>query len=213
MPANDIDVAAAYADGDRTRHHGRPWVVVNMIASIDGATALDGVSGGLGGAGDRAVFSALRALADVVLVGASTVRAEQYRPPRKDGQRIAVVTARGELDWSWPLFTSGAGLVIAPEDGPPVPVESVRSGIGSVDLAGALAQLPGDVVLAEGGPTLNGLLAAAGCVDELCVTVAPHLVGGPSPRLAHGDAGAHRSLELVHVLEEDGFLFTRYRVT
>ena len=66
---------------------GRPWVLVNMVASIDGATAVDGRSGGLGGPGDKAVFHALRAVADVILVGAGTVRAEHYGPaaPRRRG--------------------------------------------------------------------------------------------------------------------------------
>ena len=61
---------------------GRPGVRLNMIASVDGATAVDGVSGGLGGPADRRVFGVLRSLADVVLVAAGTVRAEGYGPPR-----------------------------------------------------------------------------------------------------------------------------------
>src|SRR4051812_2248584 len=59
---------------------GRPAVRLNMIASADGATAVDGLSGGLGGPPDRKVFAALRSLADVVLVAAGTVRAERYGP-------------------------------------------------------------------------------------------------------------------------------------
>jgi riboflavin biosynthesis pyrimidine reductase len=74
-----------------------------------------------------------------------------------------------------------------------------------------VAQLPGDIVLAEGGPSLNGQLVAAGLVDELCVTIAPQLVSGSAERIAHGPAAVPAgSLELAHVLEDDGFLFCRY---
>ncbi len=127
----DLDpsqLAAAYADARRARHGGRPWVMVNMIASADGATTVEGLSGGLGGPGDRAVFSVLRALADVVLVGASTVRAEHYGPPRKAGQKVAVVSRSAQLDWTVDLFTSGAGIAVLPEDGDAVPVPTIRGG-------------------------------------------------------------------------------------
>ena len=184
--------------------------MVNMIASADGATTVDGRSGGLGGAGDRAVFAVLRRLADVVLVGAGTVRAEGYGPPKKPGQKVAVVSRSGRLDWTSELFTSGAGLAVLPEDGPAVPVPSVRAGHGAVDLASALGQLEGAVVLAEGGPSLNGQLAAAGLIDELCLTIAPRLVGGEAKRIVVGAPAGEPMLELAQLLEEDGFLFCRY---
>ncbi|HWC69097.1 MAG TPA: dihydrofolate reductase family protein [Acidimicrobiales bacterium] len=205
----DLDLAQAYADGRRQRHDGRPWVVVNMISSLDGASALDGRSGSLGNAGDRAVFAVMRSLADVILVGAETVRAEHYGPPRAAGQHVAVVSRRGDLDLSSALFTSGAGFLVLPEDGPDVPVHSVRAGNGTVDLSTALPLLEGDVVLAEGGPSLNGALLAADLVDELCVTFAPVLAGGGSSRIVRGPEHATR-LELAHVLEEDGYLYCRY---
>jgi riboflavin biosynthesis pyrimidine reductase len=207
--AAEVDVAAAYADPRRRRHDGRPWLLVNMIASVDGASALEGRSGGLGGPGDRAVFAVLRAIADAILVGASTARTEGYGPPKKPGQRIAVVTRSGQLDWTSALFTSGAGLAVVPEDVEPPPVPAIRAGRASVDLRAALGQLEADVVLAEGGPSLNGQLLAAHLVDELCLTVAPILAGGDARRIVVGDE-AVTDLELVHLLEEDGFLFCRY---
>jgi riboflavin biosynthesis pyrimidine reductase len=212
-PSGELDtagLASAYADPRRARVAGRPWVMVNMIASIDGATAVEGLSGGLGGPGDRAVFSLLRAVADVILVGAATVRAETYGPPKKPGQRVAVVSRTGDLDWDSALFTSGAGLAVLPEDGPEVPVEAIRAGRGIVDLAAALRLLDGGVVLAEGGPTLNGLLAEAGLLDELCLTVAPLVVGGRAKRILAGPPVPATSFALAHVLEEDGYLFCRY---
>ena len=117
----------------------------------------------------------------------------------------------GVLDWDSELFTSGAGIAVLPEDGPEVPASAVvRAGVRSVDLATVLQRLPGDVVLAEGGPSLNGQLAAAGLVEELCLTVAPRIVGGTAGRIVTGPPAAMPMLELAHVLEDDGFLFCRY---
>ena len=93
---------------------GRPGVRLNMIASVDGAGALDGRSRALAGPADKALFDGLRSLADVVLIGAGTVRAEGYDPVRLDAAArsrrhrwglpavtpIAVVTRACRLDWA-----------------------------------------------------------------------------------------------------------------
>jgi riboflavin biosynthesis pyrimidine reductase len=204
-----VDATAEYADARRVRHADRPWVLVNMIASLDGAVAIKERSGGLGGPADQRVFRTLRDLADLVLVGAGTARAEKYGPPTKPGQRIAVVTRSGDLDWSSSLFTSGAGLVVTSEDAPAVPVGCVRAGHGSVDLAAALAQLDAGVVLCEGGPALNGDLVTGGLVDEWCLTLSPQLVGGEAGRAARSPTARPTGFEVVRVLEEAGFLFVR----
>jgi riboflavin biosynthesis pyrimidine reductase len=210
--ADAVDPHVEYADPGRTRRDGRPWLVVNMISSVDGAVAVGGRSGQLGGPADRAVFQALRGLADVVLVGAGTVRAERYGPPRKAGQRIGVVTRGGNLDYSSLLFASGAGFVVTTEDGPVLPatVDAVRAGHTEIDLPVALAQLDADVVLCEGGPSLNGDLLAAGCVDEWCLTLSPKLVGGSSSRSSAAGDERPIGMRLAHLLEADGFLFTRF---
>lgn len=208
-PPPGLDLAAEYADARRTRHDGRPWLMLNMIATIDGASALEGLSGGLGGSGDRAIFSVIRTIADVIVVGASTVRAEGYGPPKKPGQQVAIVTRSGDLDWSSTLFTSGRAIAVLPEDGPTVPVSAVRAGHGQVDLPAALTQLSGTVALCEGGPTLNGQLLASGLVDELCLTLAPRLASGTERRIVVGPETVV-DMELAHLLEEDGFLFARY---
>ena len=96
-----------------------------------------------------------------------------------------------------------------PTDGPDVPGPVIRAGHGDVDLRGALAQLEAQVVLCEGGPTLNGQLLEAGLVDELCLSVAPRLVGGSAKRIVVGPT-ASTDMTLVHVLEDEGFLFCRY---
>jgi riboflavin biosynthesis pyrimidine reductase len=189
-----------------------------MIASLDGATAVDGRSGGLGNAGDRAVFHALRAAADVILVGAKTVAAERYGPASRPGQRIGVVSARGSVGTGNELFTSGSGFLVLPEDGPPTPhgVDVVRAGRGVVDLATALRRLDAVVpdvafVQAEGGAQLNGALLESDCVDELDVSIAPWLVGGTSGRMVAGASESLRPFRLAHVLaDDDGYLFTRW---
>jgi riboflavin biosynthesis pyrimidine reductase len=214
-PHESVSVVEAYAEATRQRSDGRPWVLMCMIASADGATAGDGRSGPLGGAGDRAVFGALRELTDIVLVGAGTARDESYGPPRRESLRIAIVTKSLRLDWNSELLQSGRAIVVTSETAGVVPdgIPAVRAGHDDVDLALALQHLGAlgvGIVMAEGGPSLNGTLVAAGLVDELCLTVSPHLVGGSSSRVAHGSVAALTHLSLAHVLEEDGWLFLRY---
>ena len=181
-----------------------------MVTSLDGTTVVDQRSSGLSSDADRTVLSTLRALADVVIVGAGTVRTERYGPPKKAGQRIGVVSHRGDLDPSMPLFTSGAGFLILPEDAPPTTIDSVRAGVGQLDLAAALGQLDVQFVHAEGGPGLNGALLEADALDELNLTLSPQLAGGDGPRLTTHASALSRRMDLVHVLEDDGYLFTRW---
>ena len=80
----EVDPVAAHATAARPSPGHRPWVALNMVASVDGATAIDGVSGGLGGSGDTEVFRALRAIADVILVAAGTVRKRRNEQEQED---------------------------------------------------------------------------------------------------------------------------------
>jgi riboflavin biosynthesis pyrimidine reductase len=208
-PEETVTVRGAYDTG-RPRPAHRPWVGVCMVASIDGTTVIDHRSSGLSNATDQEVLSTLRTLADLIIVGAGTVRAEGYGPPRKPGQRIGVVSHSGHIDASLPLFASGAGFLILPEDAPPQTVDTVRAGIGTLDLAGALGQLDAGFIQAEGGPGLNGSLLDADLVDELNLTISPQLAGGDGPRVTAHAAAAGKRMRLAHVLEDDGFLFTRY---
>lgn len=200
---------------------GRPPVRLNMISSVDGATAVDGLSGGLGGPPDRKVFAALRSLADVVLVAAGTVRAETYGPGPVP---IAVVSGSLDFDWDTPFFTAAVHrpLVITHRRTAAVAAmrasrvaELIVAGESRVDLRLAV-ELLGErgfgAVLAEGGPSLNGALAAAGVLDELCLTVAPRLVAGDAKRILTGPAlQPPPELALRSLCEEDGYLFLRYR--
>ncbi len=210
-------VEEAYADvpGGRPRPVDRPWVTVLMISTADGAIALDGRSGGLGNDGDRAVYRTVRRLGDAVLVGAATARAEVYKPlvaPR----RLFVVTGSGAIG-SDELLAAPTTTIVMPAETPPPTLPPggasvLRAGAERVDIAVALRSMAGvDHVVCEGGPSLNGQVLAAGCADEICLTLAPRFVAGDSGRLAHGASAPDAAWSLAHVLADDeGFLFLRY---
>ncbi len=235
--APDLPGLYAYPAGPA----GRAYVRAGMVASADGAATVDGRSGGLSGPPDRVVFGLLRALADVILVGAATAAAEGYRPAQigarwaalRDGRPaappIAVLSGRLDLDLDGPLLAGTAAdgartIVITATAAPSDRREQVArradviiAGDRHVDLGAALAALAGRGlrrVLAEGGPHLLGQLAAAGRLDELCVTVSPVLAGGASGRIIAGGAGpapiGPARLCLAHVLGQDSFLLCRY---
>ena len=192
-PIDDFAVDDAYGSTLGSRADG-PWIGLCMVASIDGSTAVDGSSAKLSSPTDTAVLGRLRQLADVIVVGAGTVRDEGYGAPRKQGQRVGVITGSGRLDYGTELFVSGAGFVITSETGAPeVPasIDVVRAGDDSVDLAAALQRLPAfvggaDFVQVEGGAALNGALFDADLIDEINVTTSPATFGGSGPRLATG---------------------------
>ncbi|MDN5859526.1 MAG: pyrimidine reductase family protein, partial [Pseudonocardia sp.] len=207
-----------------------PYVRVNFVASTDGAVSVDGRSGGLQSSADRQVFGLLRRLAEVVLVGAGTARAENYggarRPTRGHDAPppIAVVTGSADLDPGSRLFTDTtvAPIVLTTARAPAERRAAISGVGGEVVLLNRLT--PQEVlaeldrrglrrVLCEGGPTLFGDLIAAGAVDELCLTVAPLVAGGTAGRIARGPAGAAaRPLALVGVIrDDDGTLLLRYR--
>ncbi|MDQ1035555.1 riboflavin biosynthesis pyrimidine reductase [Streptomyces sp. V3I8] len=221
---------------------GEPWLRANMVSTLDGAAQHDGRSQPLSCAADMRIFGTLRGLADVVLVGAETVRQEGYRPARARedfaarrraaGQgpapAVAVVSAGLGLDFSLPLFTSPlvptlvlTGAAAAPERiaaaekaGARVVIAGEGTGVDPARAVGALAALGMRRILTEGGPRLLGQLVAAGVLDELCLTVSPMLTAGSAQRIAGGPAVEVPSrFELTSLLEEAGFLFGRYRRT
>jgi riboflavin biosynthesis pyrimidine reductase len=215
-PAAPTTLREAY-EADRPTPLGRPWVNLCMIASLDGSVALAGRSGELGNANDRALLVTMRSMADVVIVGAATARGEGYGPPARRDLRIGVVTNSARIDPDAELFTSGAGFVITSASADvPSGIDVLRAGDDRVDLVDAIARLheivPGvGHVQAEGGPTLNGALADAGLVDELCFTLSPTIVGGDGPRMTNAAAEYRRDFRPAHVLvDADGYLFTRW---
>jgi riboflavin biosynthesis pyrimidine reductase len=235
---DDVDPVLAYLEAPRPAPAERPWVAMSMVSSLDGATAVHGRSGPLGGAPDRTVFRAVRAIADVVLVAAGTVRVEGYGPVRLSEEavaarveagrsteppRLVVVSASLDLDLSRAAEGPVRPLVLTTDDADPgrrdalAELAEVRTyGAGRVELAPALADLRADgagVVVCEGGPSLNAALVADDLVDEWCVTLAPAIVGGDSRRVVDGApelGGDGQPLELVSLLEEDGVLLGRW---
>ena len=192
----------------------RAFVRLNMISSADGGSGLAGVSGGLGNVDDHAVFSALRARADAVLVGMSTVVSEHYRPPVAPDQQMYVISRHADVSGDPELFASGRATLVLPEDAGPAPqhVPTLRAGTGgSVDLREVRALLAGKVVMMEGGPRLAGLMASLGLVDELFLTIAPRVIAGDSARIAHGLDADPTPWKLERgFVDDQGFLFLRY---
>jgi 5-amino-6-(5-phosphoribosylamino)uracil reductase len=221
----EADVATAYA-APLGRGGGRPWVTLCMVASIDGSTVVGGRSGALSSPTDIAVLAHLRTLADVIVVGAGTVRAEGYGAPQRAGQRIAVFTRSGEVDVSSELFTSGAGLIVTTEkaNGDFRDVEVLRVGEDEVDVRAALRALEAHcprlddvgtdrslVIQVEGGPALNGTLFDADAVDEVNLTTSAQIAGGDGPRLTARATDLTHRYELRQAAVDDvSFLYTRW---
>jgi riboflavin biosynthesis pyrimidine reductase len=192
----------------------RAFIRLNMISSADGGTAVAGMSGALGNPDDHAVYGALRAHADGVLVGLGTVVAEHYHVPADPRLRIYVVADVPDISGDPELFRSGRATLVLPADADPAPegVLELRAGTaGQVDLRAVATALAGSVLIAEGGPTLAGVLAAERLVDEFFLTIAPRVIAGSSARVAHGPDAAPTPWNLEHgFVDDEGYLFLRY---
>ena len=233
--ATPVALEDAYAGLDPPR----AWVALGMVGSLDGAVAVDGTSGALGGDGDLAAFRALRALADVVLVGLGTAIAEDYRPTwqarhvdarARRGQpplpALALVTSSGEVPRDHRVLgdPERPPLVVTTPDGATEATARVgdRAEVvavaatddGRVDLEDAVAALRArglGRVVCEGGPTLNHAMLAAGVVDELFVTVAPVLVGGGTGIVGPALPDGPHDLVLHELRVHGSELVCRYR--
>jgi len=223
----------AYALPDRAM----PRVRMNFVSSLDGAVTVRGSSGGLGDANDRLAMQVLRTLADVVLVGAGTVRVEGYGGVhvsetdaswRRDHglaeqPRVAVVSSALHLDPGHPFFAAAVvrPIVVTHSAAPAdrrAELEGVADvlvcGEASVDLSAmlrALAERGLTQVLCEGGPHLFGSLIDADLVDELCLSLSPLLVAGTAGRIVRGAPEGVRRMRLVHAIPADDLLLLRYR--
>lgn len=224
-----IDLATT---GDRNIE-GRPWVMLNFIASVDGAATIDGGSTGLGDDEDKALFKALRAASDVVLVGATTVIVEDYRPLTLDEERrqerqlrgqspvpkLAIVTGTMSLDVEQRVFSDS--------DYKPLIITGPEANPGRLAMIGDAADVAilneinprtildhlGDqgVVLLEGGPSMAGQFARAGLVDEFNLTISPLLVGGDSERITGKfDIDPPYEMQLDRVVAGEKMLFLRF---
>ncbi len=207
LPAGDPATAVAIVEdlriGDRrSGERARPYVMLNMVSTVDGRVTISGRSGSLGNRADRALFHGLRGAVDAVMAGAGTVRAEHYgRIIREQSQRelrvqrgltpepiACVVSGRLSLPEGIPLLAEPAAHVViltASQASLPATgarIEYVRAEReGKLDLPAALAELQDRfgvrTLLCEGGPHLNSQLLAAGLVDELFLSLSPKLAG------------------------------------
>ena len=227
--------AVAHLDLGSRAPADRPYLVLNMVATLDGKAVVDGTTRSLGGEADRLLFHGLRTQADAIMAGAGTIRAERYgRVVRSDA-----LTARREaegLDPNPPLVVVSGSLAM-PTDLPVLQDPEARVVIATAaehELKGVKAQVTyertGDdlplllarlrenhgirSVLCEGGPTLNFFLLAAGLVDELFLSLSPQLVGGPNALTIVGgrELPDPAQAELLSLLESEGELFSRWKI-
>lgn len=211
----------------------RTCLRAGLVVTTDGGVVWDGGSRALQSTADQAVFHALRAVADAVVVGAGTARAERYGPirPRPAGSAwrarhglsasppLVLVSRSLDLDLTGPMFTESARPVVItcaraqPTSALRAVAEVVVAGDDTVDLPAAVAALHDrglHRLLCEGGPSLLTGLLGAGLVDELCLTHAPLLIGTAATLLTQSLPAPVR-LQLAHLVDGgDGVLLARY---
>jgi riboflavin biosynthesis pyrimidine reductase len=207
----------------------RPWLRVNFVSTLDGAaTGDDGRSGSINTDADFVVFQLLRELADVVVVGAGTVRNEGYVPLRDEDPAappLAVVSHTARLPAKLRGSEPGAVLLVTRGGADPAALDDAREALGEqhvvlagderVDLVAARKALEDRgmmQIVSEGGPTLLGTMLSAGVVDELDLTWSPTLVGGDHTRVVAGPP-VDLALEPVVLVEQDGSVMGRWRVS
>jgi riboflavin biosynthesis pyrimidine reductase len=228
-PIDPVELQMAYPRG----RSDRPWVMANFVTTLDGAAVVDGGSSAINDEDDTDMFAAIRTVPDFVLVGAETVRAENYRPIDLDARRrhmrletgldetphLVVATRSLDLDPEMRVFSDPERRVtiLTTEQ---APAERFTALSEVADVVRLPATGPEDilyylrlakVVLVEGGPSIMGQFVAAGLLDELSLTLSPMLAAGVSVRLAHGPA-AEPPLEmrLDKLLHGERSLFLRY---
>ncbi|HXR43558.1 MAG TPA: dihydrofolate reductase family protein [Pseudolysinimonas sp.] len=173
QPGRPIDTAAPDAR-QRLRElyavpTGTDWLRVNLVVGLDGsARGADGTSHSLSGGADRAVLGAIRSLADTVLVGGATLRAEPGLIPKTAA--LAVLSRSGDL----------GDAVLRPGD----------------RVLPRLEPIPGSVVC-EGGPSVVRALLDAGLVDEVCLSTAPLLTGTDFPAFGGAGAAEWELTQLL----------------
>lgn len=233
-PSSSADLDDAALAGLYAYPRGRRWIRANFVTTVDGAAqGPDHRSGSISGPADRRVLALLRALADVIVVGAGTARVEGYAPadirpsfaPLREAlglpptPPIAVVT--DSLDVPDRLLADPRTVVLtcAQSDADRrrqlgEQVDLVVAGDQQVEAAAAVDALTArghQRILTEGGPTFAGFLARAGLIDELCLTISPEVLAGPAMRLLTGpELSDPADLRLASLLEDDGFLFIRW---
>ncbi|HVE97283.1 MAG TPA: dihydrofolate reductase family protein [Pseudonocardiaceae bacterium] len=231
-----VEALEGLALGDLAADH-RPYVVLNMVATADGAATVGHRTAPISNPADRQLFHELRAHVDAVMVGAGTVRIERYGRLVRDAQRrqrrvarglapdplAVVVSRRLTLPPDLPLLADKhSRVIVLTASGEELTqcaaqVGYLRPAPGEeLDLATMLARLRAEhgvrSVLCEGGPTLNASLLPAGLVDELFLAIAPALAGsaGSLSIVDRAPLAQPIGLDLRWLLESEGQLFARY---
>lgn len=232
------DALVPYLGVDRSRPRHECWVTGHMVAGLDGTASVGERVGSLSTTPDQALFPRMRQIADVVLVGAETVRREGYGPVRLSEQAqarrrqlgqssnppLAVVSRTLEFDWSANVFAKASDdarplLITCTAADPDRRAEAEK--YATVVVAGddrvepeaalrALADLGYRVVVCEGGPTWLGELVAADRLDELCLTISPLMGGDPLPVSVTPPGAGLAGFELRGAMIEDHTIFLRY---
>jgi riboflavin-specific deaminase-like protein len=214
---------------------GRPYLVLNMVSTLDGKATMEWRTRGLSSDLDREVFHQLRTQADAVMVGAGTARTERYgRMVKRDDLRekrvregldpdplAVIVSARLDLPADLPLLQEPNQRVVIASSAD-TRLEGVSAQVKYLDTGDDIQLLMARLreehgvrsVLCEGGPTLNSHLLAAGVVDELFLTLSPKLLGGAAALtiVAGRELVDPAELEIVSILVGGGDLFTRWRI-
>lgn len=210
------------------------WVRAMMVTTLDGAAAgPDGLSGSISSSVDGDVFEAARRLADAVLVGAGTLRAEEYGPMcsaeadtdrrERAGQapapQLVVVSGSLDLPWELPVWAGSTvrPLVLTGPSPDPTALGTAERhatvltlpDLEVATLLGALTDRGLRRIVCEGGPSLLQAVVAADLLDEADITVSPSFAGtSRTPRTRGLDQVAR--FGLVHLLTADGFVMARY---
>ena len=199
------------------------WLRLNFIASVNGnAAGDDGTSGSLTSTTDRRILGAIRRLADIVVVGASSVRKEGYFLPKS--APLAIVTASGDLSGHQLPSDIDEGRVVVLC--PPEAEAEVRRYLGNtaitvITLPGprldpaamiaALRERGHDSIVCEGGPTLAAQFLDANLVDELCLSTSPTVNNASVPVLQ--GLTRNKSLQLTQLLvDSESALYARWMV-
>jgi 2,5-diamino-6-(ribosylamino)-4(3H)-pyrimidinone 5'-phosphate reductase len=231
-PAREISASAIYEDLELPppvhSETSRPYVIMNMVSSVDGRIAVDGKSSSIGSETDRQTMRTLRSKADAVMVGAGTLRAEKLTLGLDDPggpQPLAVIaTSSGDIPLEANLITAEGQevLVITREDitlhsGEHRVLRLSAEGSGDLDLGEALEVLKAehavDLLLVEGGPRLNYSLISEDLADELFLTLAPTLLGGTpdqSLTILNGPVLVTREMKLLSAHLAGDELYLRY---
>lgn len=216
----------------------RPYVALNMVATLDGKATIGGRSGPIGGAADRELFDNLRTQVDAVMAGAGTIRTERYgriiREPKLREKRVAegldadaraiIVSGSLNLPTDLPILQEPEQqiLILTTAEGElqncAAQIEYLRTPGPELELGNLLPRLRADYgvrsILGEGGPTLNGSLFRDLLVDEIFLSLAPKLAGaGEKLTIVAGRALPETpELDLVWLDHSDASLFLRGRV-